>query len=406
MVMSMIGAVHRAQAWHTRGIESMEHRTVHDLLDPVATSDLFPLIENKRTRRVQTGSILRWLFALYPTAGGPGKENIQLFLSCEQSMTGGTWVITYARRHAVEAEKILSSLSMYAMQALGISEEAKDAVLKCLSDTGVENYMSTDWDEKTKTAIPLAEREQEEELKAFELEWGGWVDDEKPTATGGKNEETATGNKRPLPKDKKDTFDDKSLKTTATQKTLKGQLMGVDLSGTVPSSEELEAEETRVEAAKLVQELKGAEYKLIMAKRKLQKCTPLELEASTALAAGTKAVHDAKYQGLMAQQSRLFEQAEADKLCNEAVRNLQFADNVEADMAATVADMEEQYSKTGLIPPHTAQNMEELLLDEDGNVIKQGDLNETMRSDMSDDDALAASGSSPDAMDTGAGTGA
>ena len=192
-----------------------------------------PIIHPRYPDKEQTMTGKRYLFSLAPQKAGPGKELVPLFLSVEPTLSGGEYYVTVARRHAAEAEEILKSLGMYMMRRFGINNLAKDGIMKLLSDTGVERYLSTDWDEKTNTVVPLEDKEQDADILACEVEWGAWADNEKPSTAAAVASEGGTGEttigKRPHPKEIKETFDDKSMFTSASQKTLKGVLAGVTL---------------------------------------------------------------------------------------------------------------------------------------------------------------------------------
>ena len=252
MLTTMITKNHLAQAWHRRGVESMVHIKTTDVVDFNQLCTTCPLVTHPRyPDKDQTMSAKRYLFSLAPQKAGTGKELVPLFLSIEPTFSGGEYYVTVARRHAAEAEEILKSLGMYMMRRFGINDLAKEGIMKLLSDTGVDRFLSTDWDEKTNTAVPLEDKEQDADILACEVEWGAWADDEVPstaaTPSGGVTGEANNIGKRPHPKETKETFDDKSMFTTASQKTLKGVLADVIL-GAAPSSEELEAAAEEEEA--------------------------------------------------------------------------------------------------------------------------------------------------------------
>ena len=282
--------------------------------------------------------------------------------------------------------------------------------MKLLSDSGVDRYHSTDWDEKTKTAIPLEEKEQEAELQAFELDWGSWADVEMLSKADGKGTGTATDAKRPLPKDTKQVFDDKSIQTTASQKTLKGDLMEVDLENGVPSSKALEKQAQQEALEEEEREIQELEHLLMIKQR--ARISPQETAAKKEAEEDEKARKQVRFDRMVREQALLLQQAEANKLCNAAIGNLNFANNVEknildkieeecaAEKARGEAMMVAATNNTGLIPPENATNMEvdlsgAMIEDKDGHLIPQ-ELNlfvRTMSSDSLYDDALAASSS-------------
>jgi hypothetical protein len=180
MLDSAITKNHRARMWHTRGVDSMIHLRTVDILDPNKTSDLIPKVTHLRTGQEETFSIQHFLFSLAPQDAGPGKEHLTLILSCQPTYSGGEHITTTSRRHAAKAEMIVQSLGMYMIKQYGVDEAAIDAIQTLLSDTGVEQYHATGWDEENKQAIALEEKEQNKDLHVMEFEWAPWMDDEKP----------------------------------------------------------------------------------------------------------------------------------------------------------------------------------------------------------------------------------
>jgi hypothetical protein len=279
----------------------MVHLKTTDILDLTQTSDLLPKVTHPRTGKEETFSIMRYLYSLTPKE--VGKETVALFLSCQPSYTGGEHYITTSRRHAAEAETVVQSLGMYMIKEYGTTPAAADAIQKLLSDTGVERYHSTSWDAEGNCAIPPEEREQDEDLHTMEFEWGDWMDNESPGAPAGTTENGAVPTHRPLPRMTKETFDDKSVFTTASQLPLKAQLMEVDLEGgqDIPPSEE--------EAATTDEE------------RATREKTDARLAAIQANRAAMQAKRAAARQALIDEQTALYQQASELRTFQDSVRD-------------------------------------------------------------------------------------
>jgi hypothetical protein len=190
---------------------------------------------------------------------------------------------------------------MYMIKEYGTTPAAADAIQKLLSDTGVERYHSTSWDAEGNRAIPPEEREQDEDLHTMEFEWGDWMDNESPGAPAGTTENGAVPTHRPLPRMTKETFDDKSVFTTASQLPLKAQLMEVDLGQDIPPSEE--------EAAITDEE------------RATREKTDARLAAIQANRAAMQAKRAAARQALIEEQTALYQQASELRTFQDSLRD-------------------------------------------------------------------------------------
>jgi hypothetical protein len=160
----------------------------------------------------------RYLFSLHPK----NSSNAPLFLSCEPDYGHGGYWLSFARRHSLEAEAIAKGLPMYVMKQYGEgTPEAGDAILRLLTESGQETYLSLDWDEESQSVITIQEKDMEANINCFEADWSSWCDGPKAEDD---SKPAAVSNKRPLPKDTKEIFDDKSVMTTASQMTVRGEL--------------------------------------------------------------------------------------------------------------------------------------------------------------------------------------
>jgi hypothetical protein len=200
---------HANRGWHARGTGSMVHHYSTDFIDPDVFTKDAPKLFNPSKEDPETFSMRRYLFSLHPK----NSSNAPLFLSCEPDYGHGGYWLSFARRHSLEAEAIAKGLPMYVMKQYGEgTPEAGDAILRLLTESGQETYLSLDWDEKSQSVITIQEKDMEANINCFEADWstGSWCDGPKAEDD---SKPAAISNKRPLPKDTKEIFDDKSVMT-------------------------------------------------------------------------------------------------------------------------------------------------------------------------------------------------
>jgi hypothetical protein len=91
---------HCACMWHDRGVGSMLHIKIPDLIDPNQLCKDIPTVTHPRTLKEQSFTAKHYLFSLAPKKAGKSKELVLLVLLVEATFTGGEHYVTVAHRHA------------------------------------------------------------------------------------------------------------------------------------------------------------------------------------------------------------------------------------------------------------------------------------------------------------------
>jgi hypothetical protein len=287
-----------SRAWHNCIVSCMSHYDCYDILNPKLVAAAAPRIRNPKTGDLEPFTLRRWLFSKHP----PGNPRGARFLSVEPDHNHSKFVITFCRAHEDFCLPLARGLPIHVMKEFGEQpgkegEAAGDAILRLLSETGQERYTNEDWDEENQRVVSGREREMQEMNNELEIEWD-FLEPPPSDEEGNKLSASADApKKRPLPRDLRDNFDDRSFFTTNSDLTIKHHLRAVDLSDAPDQAaeslqrqlgeQELAAAEVRAkeeEAARLAEEqlrenlrlAAEAEAAALRAKREAEKALRLQ----------------------------------------------------------------------------------------------------------------------------------
>jgi hypothetical protein len=264
----------------------MVHTYSLDFINPGVVSDEAPKIIHPVTGKAQPFNIRRYLYSKVPE----DKPNGQKFLSVEPDQAKlGNWV-TSTCKHEAYCKDLIKGLPVFIMKDHEDATEAEgSAILKLLTDYGQDRYLTEDWDEENRRVTSSSERFLHEQLTEMETDFdlSDWDDSPLPVEEADPTADAPT--KRPLPRDLKDSFDDKSIQTTGTCQTIKGNLREA-IASEVPDPD-VEDEEARLRresaaAAQLQQDAvaakAAAEVAALLKKQQREAAKKRKLEAAEA----------------------------------------------------------------------------------------------------------------------------
>ena len=190
---------------HRSALASMEHTHTVDfaVLDKKLGSLQFPAGEDAG----KAVTMRRCLLAMQASDDSP------LFLTVEKDRTGaGVW-FTYAAKHQAEAAHRIATLPLYLLKTWDSPD-----TLKWFTPEAKDRMTEMDWDETTKRAITVEEKEMTEALQTYDSEEMGWIQFDLKVVLDeeAKRKEKLALLVRP---DQSDQFDHASLATTGTNNT-------------------------------------------------------------------------------------------------------------------------------------------------------------------------------------------